>query len=120
MTELLLKTVASVVSTCLFCVCTLKMTGAMQQAGYKNGVFWRWLKRKDNLQYNRLAVLSLCLALSTAIVSLCFSFLGVEWALAISAVPFTGLCLFFCWADNKYALKVKTVRTGRWLRLNAA
>ena len=89
----------------------------MQQAGYKNGVFWRWLKRKDNLQYNRLAVFALCLALSTAIISLCFSFLGVAWALAISAVPFVGLCAFFFWADGKYALKVKTVRTGRLCRL---
>ncbi len=117
MTELLLKVVASVVSACLFCVCTLKMLGAMQQAGYKNGVFWRWLKRKDNLQYNRLAVFALCLGLATAIVSLCFSFLGVAWALAVSAVPFAVLCLLFFWADGKYALKVKTVRTGRLCRL---
>ena len=120
MTELVLKVVSSVVLACLFCVCTLKMTGAMQQAGYKNGVFWRWLKRKDNLYYNRLAVFALCLALSTAIVSLCFSFLGVAWALAISAVPFILLCLFLCWADGKYALKVKTVHTGRFCRLFGA
>lgn len=117
MTELLLKVVASVVSACLFCVCTFKTVGAMQQAGYKNGIFWRWLKRKDNLQYNRLAVLALCLGLSTAIVSLCFSFLSVTWALAISAVPFALLCLVFFWADGKYALKVKIVRTGRLCRL---
>ncbi len=117
MTELLFKVVASVVSACLFCVCTFKMVGAMQQAGYKNGVFWRWLKRKDNLQYNRLAVLALCLGLSTAIVSFCFSFLGVTWSLAISAAPFVLLCLIFFWADGKYALKVKTVRTGRLCRL---
>ncbi len=117
MTELVLKVVASVVSACLFCTCTFKTVGAMQQAGYKNGVFWRWLKRKDNLAYNRLAVFALCLGLSTAIVSLCFSFLGIAWALAISAVPFMLLCIFFCWADGKYALKVKTVRTGRLCRL---
>lgn len=117
MTELVLKVVASVVATCLFCTCTFKMVGAMQQAGYKNGVFWRWLKRKDNLEYNRLAVMALCLGLSTAIVSLCFSFLGTAWALVISAVPFALLSLFFCWADGKYALKVKTVRTGRLCRL---
>ncbi|MBQ8342960.1 MAG: UDP-N-acetylmuramoyl-tripeptide--D-alanyl-D-alanine ligase [Clostridia bacterium] len=117
MTELVLKVVASVVAACLFCTCTFKMVGAMKQAGYKNGVFWRWLKRKDNLGYNRLAVFALCLGLSTAIVSLCFSFLGVAWALAISAVPFALLSVFFCWADGKYALKVKTVRTGRLCRL---
>ena len=117
MAELWLKAVASVVAACLFCVGTFKTVGAMQQAGYKNGVFWRWLKRKDNLQYNRLAVFALCLGLSTAIFSLCFSFLGVTWALAISAVPFTTLCIVLCWADGKYALKVKTVRTGRLCRL---
>ncbi len=120
MAELVLKVVSSVVLACLFCVCSLKMVGAMQQAGYKNGVFWRWLKRKDNLYYNRLAVFALCLGLSTAIVSLCFSFLGVTWALAISALPCVSFCLFFCWADGKYALKVKTVRTGRFCRLFGA
>lgn len=120
MTELLLKVVASVVSACLFCTCTFKMVGAMQQAGYKNGTFWRWLRRKDNLQYNRLAVFALCLGLSTAIVSLCFSFLGVAWALAVSALPFTVLTLLFCYAEGKYALKVKTVRTNRLCRLFGA
>ncbi|MBQ9714363.1 MAG: UDP-N-acetylmuramoyl-tripeptide--D-alanyl-D-alanine ligase [Clostridia bacterium] len=117
MTEFLLKVAASAASACLFSACTFKMLGAMQQAGYKNGVFLRWLKRKENMQFNRLAVLSLCLALSVAIVSLCFSFLGVIEALAVSAIPFAVLCMLFIWADRKYALKVKTVYTGRLKRL---
>lgn len=96
------------------------MLGAMQQSGYKNGAFLRWIGRKDNLQFNRLAVFSLCLALSTAIVSLCFSFLGAKWGVLVSAAPFAVLCAFFIWADRKYALKVKTQRTGRLCRLFAA
>ena len=117
MSDLIVRVVASVVVACLFCFATFQSTGAMQQSGYKNGVFWRWLKRKDNLYFNRLWVWALCLALSVAVVSLCFSFLGVRWALALSVIPFFVICLFFLYADGKFALKVPTVRTGRLRRL---
>ncbi len=119
MNETVLRIVASAVTACLFCVSSVKLIGAMQQSGYKGGVFWRWLKRKDNLYFNRLAVLSLLLALSSAIFSLCFSFLGIRGALLISSVPFLALLLLFWRADNKYALKIPVKRTGRMKRLFA-
>lgn len=31
-----------------------RMFGVMQQCGYKNARFYAWLKRRDNLWYNRL------------------------------------------------------------------
>ncbi len=111
------KIVASLIVSCLFCLSTVKTVGVMQQSGYKSKGFWTWLKRKDNLQFNRLWVLALCLALATAITSLCFSFLSAAWALLISAIPFLGLTLFFWWADSQYALKLPAARTGRWRRL---
>ena len=95
MIEIVEKIVASVVVSLLLCLSTVKMLGIMQQGAYKNTAFWKWLKRKDNLLFNRLAVLSLCLALATAVTSLCFSFLGVEWALLCSALPFFVLLLGF-------------------------
>ena len=119
MDEVILRIVASAVTACLLCFSTLKMLGAMQQSGYKNGGFWRWLKRKDNLQFNRLAVLALCLVLVSAVTSLCFSFLGERAALLISSVPFFGLLLLFRFSDGKFALKVPMKRTGRVLRLLA-
>ncbi len=115
--EVIERIIAALIVALFLCLTTVKAIGIMQQSGYQNKVFWRWLKRKDNLFYNRISVLALCLALATAVVSLCFSFLGTEWAVILSAVPFFLLLGVFLWSDRKYALKVESVRTGRWIRL---
>ena len=119
MDEVVLRIVASVLTAVLLCVSTIKMMGALQQSGYKSGGFWRWLKRKDNLYFNRLAVLSLCLALTSTAVALCFSFLDVRGALLVASVPFFGLLLLFWRMDAKYALKVPVNFTGRLKHLFA-
>ena len=117
MNEHVLRGIAAAVTACLFCASTQKAAGALQQSGYKNGGFLRWLGKKGNLYFNRLAVFALCLALTSSIASLCFSFLGERWALVCSAIPFMGLCLLFYWVDSRFALKVPFVRTGRFNRL---
>lgn len=117
MSELLERIVATVVVTVLVCIASVKCLGALQQSGYQNKSFLRWLKKDGNLTFNRLAVLSLCLALSTAIVSLCFSFAGVKVALVCSAVPFFVLWVAYLYADGKYALKVPLRFTARVKRL---
>lgn len=119
MDEMILRIIASVLTALLLCASTVKMMGALQQSGYKCGGFWRWLKRKDNLYFNRLAVLSLCLALTSALISLCFSFLGTRYALLSASVPFFGLLLVFWRMDTKYALKVPVHFTARLKRLFA-
>ena len=119
MGELLERIAASVVCAVFFCIMTVKLLGAMQQSGYKNGRFLRWYARKDNLACNRLSVLALCLALATAVTALCFSFLGVKTALIASAVPFFVLLVAYLFADRKFALKVPVNRTGRFARLFA-
>ncbi len=119
MNDVVVKMIAALVTAFLVCICTVKMPCAMQQGGYENRAFWRWLKRKDNLLFNRLAVLSLCLALTTAVTVLCFSFFGVAWAQLCSSLPFVGLLLFFWRADSKYALKVPAKLSARLLRLFA-
>ena len=110
---------ASIICAVIFCCITFKTVGAMQQGGYKNRTFYRWLRRGDNMFFNRLAVLSLCLALSTAVTAVTFSFLGRTWALILSAVPFLGLLGVFFAVDLKYALKVPIKLTGRLYRLMA-
>ena len=117
MSENVLRIIATVFSAGLFTMCTWKLLGAMQQSGYKNGVFWRWLRKKDNLFYNRLTVYALCLVLTTAVASLCFSFLGTRTALICSAAAFIGCGVWFCYADEKYALKIPVNPTGRVVRL---
>ena len=116
----LYKIIAGAVTAVLLCFGTRALIGAMQQSGYKNTPFFRWLKGKENLFFNRLAVLSLCLFLAAAVACLCFSFLGVTWALICSAVPFFGLCFAFAFSSGKYALKVPLKNTGRSNRLFVA
>lgn len=114
-----LRIAACIVCTCFFFVATYKSLGAMQQSGYACGGFVRWLKRKDNLFYNRLALWSGLTLLSVTLVALCFSFLGADDAAALSAVPYFLFALLFCVADRKYALKVPVKTTGRIKRLSA-
>ena len=119
MDEVMMRIVASVLTTILLCLSTVKMLGAMQQSNYKCKVFSGWLKRKDNLYFNRLALLSLCLALVSAVTALSFSFLGKEEALLVAAIPFFGLLFLFWGSDTKYALKVPVHFTARLKRLFA-
>ncbi len=119
MSNLFIRVLAALIVAYLPCASTVKSLGILQQSGYKNSGFWKWLKRKDNLFFNRLSVLALCLALSTAVFSLCFSFAGIRLALLISALPYVGLLSIFWWVDKKYALKVPVVATGRLYRLFA-
>lgn len=119
MDDVIIRGIACLATAFLFCIATLPLLGALQQSGYKNDVFSRWLKNKDNLQYNRLCVLALCLGLSATVTSLCFSFLGTRAALAVSALPFFGILIAFCAVGKKYGLKVRTKATGRCKRLFA-
>ncbi|MBQ7924102.1 MAG: hypothetical protein IJ329_02215 [Clostridia bacterium] len=108
---------AAFVCAVIFCVMTVKMLGAMQQSGYKNKTFLHWLRRGDNLFFNRLFVLSLSLAVFSATTSLAFSFLEKKWALLISAIPFFLFLVVFILVDYKYALKLPYKITGRFSRL---
>lgn len=117
MIEHVLRGIAAVVTAFLFCASTQKAVGALQQSGYKNGAFLRWLGRKGNLYFNRLSVFALCLALASGICSLCCSAFGERVALICAAVPFLGLSLLLYWADHRFALKVNFQRTGRFNRL---
>lgn len=114
-----LTVTASVASSALFLTATRKTLGAMQQCGYRNSRFFKWLKRKDNLFFNRLSLLSGMLLLFCALTALSFSPFGTKTARLVSAVPFFFFCFLYVAADGKYALKVPMKRTGRLVRLGA-
>lgn len=120
MGDVLPRIAASLVCATLFCVGTWQSLGAMQQSGYQNGKFMRWIRNKENLTFNRLWVWALCLVLASAVTTLCFSFLGTVGTLAVSAVPFLGLSLLFVYSDRKFALKVPVKNTARCKRLFVA
>lgn len=119
MGEVWLKIAVSIVCTAFYFAATVKTLGVMQQSGYRSRSFTRWLLKKENMLYNRLALWSGLTLLSTATVALCFAPLGERTASLISSVPFFGFCLLYCIADSKYALKVPVKRTGRVCRLSA-
>lgn len=117
MIETLTKIGTAFVCAVFFSLTTVKTLGAMQQSGYKNKTFLRWLRRGDNLFFNRLFVLAITLSVFCATTSLAFSFLGKTWALAISAIPFVLFLVVFILVDCKYALKLPYKATGRFVRL---
>lgn len=111
------------IAGCLLCACflffaNLRLIGALQQAGYKNGGFLAWLKRKDNLQRARLALWAGMAFAACAAFGICFSFLGEKTALILQAVPFFLFCILYLVAEKKYALKVPLKKTGRMVRLS--
>ena len=77
MDEVWLRIAACILFSTLFCVSTVKMLGAMQQSGYKGSRFIKWLFSKDNLLFDRLWVFTVALGMTTALMALCFSFLGM-------------------------------------------
>ena len=119
MSELLSRIAVTLLATALYFAAGIRMLGAMQQCGYKNARFRAWLKRRENLWYNRLCLLFLMLTLTCALFSLCFSFLGAGMAKTISLVPFTFFLVLFCLTESKSPMKVPFVPTGRAKRLAA-
>ena len=111
------KIIVCVIVSVLACMAMRKPLGAMQQSGYKNRVFLRWLRRRDNLLFNRLCVLALCLALASAITALCASFFGTKGAVTCSLIVFVALMVAYLYADKKFALKVALKPSGRANRL---
>ncbi|MBQ8886018.1 MAG: UDP-N-acetylmuramoyl-tripeptide--D-alanyl-D-alanine ligase [Clostridia bacterium] len=119
MDDLWLRIAACVACTGFFFAGSLKMFGALQQSGYRGSGFFRWLKNKENLYYNRIVLWTTMSVLLAAFFSVCFSFAGARLASGISLAPLLFISLLFFLADRKYALKVPLKVTGRIKRLAA-
>ena len=103
-----------------FACCSARLLAVLQQEGYAGGAFLKWYYRPSNIEHKKASILILALALTTALFSVCFSFLGHVLACAVSAAPFAALCVFYCLAERKHALKVPARPTPRYLRLTFA
>lgn len=109
--------VISIALALLLPLCTFKMLGALQQAGYDGKRFAKWSVRKGNMVYSRYILLAFLVALSSAVLAVVFSFTGM-WAAYISLLPFPVFVAVYCRADKR-ALKVPLVYTGRAQRVYA-
>ena len=111
------RVVASLLCACFYFVATTKLVGVLQQSGYRNGRFLKWLGQEKNTYLLRLACLSVLSLFATALFIFVFYFMGEVAAMAMGGIPFFGFAILFFLVDRRYALKVEAVATGRWKRL---
>ena len=116
------KTIECVLTAIAFavmlCIAVYRQTGVLQTAGYSNKKYFKWLKKKGNLAFGRLVLLAMLCALSSAVISLCFSFTG-EWSAVIGLAPFILFFAVYVVADKKTALRSEVSATPRLYRLYA-
>ncbi len=101
----------SLAMAALCCLCTFKLLGGLQQLGYDGKKYARWLTKKGNMAWSRLALLGFLAALSSAVLAVCFAFTG-KAAAYISLFPFPLFFGLYFYADKR-ALKVPLVPTNR-------
>ncbi len=110
----------SLAAALLYALCTRRLLGALQQAGYDGAFYGRWTHKKGNMVYSRYILLAFLIALAMLVFGICFSFAG-DWAAYIALVPIPGFVAVYCAADRR-ALKVPlrpTRRVGRIFAVNA-
>ncbi len=103
-----------------FVMCTVRLAAILQQEGYAGGAFLRWYYRGRNIERKKASLHAVAIALLTALFSVCFSFLGYKLANLISILPFVGICVLYCYAEGRHALKVPAKPTARAVRLIVA
>ncbi len=100
----------------LLTMSSVKLLGALQACNYSGAKLMRWARKRNNMSFERLALLAMLCALSCAVVSLCFSFAG-EWSAVVGLLPYAIFFGLYIYADGKIALRVPAVRTKRFIRL---
>lgn len=117
------KTVECALIAVVFAVAMLltsaKPLGILQSCGYSGKKLMGWAKKKNNLTFERHCLLALCCALCSAVLSLCFSFVG-EWAAVIGLLPYAIFYVLYIVADSKLTLRSPATLTSRFMRLMAA
>ncbi len=101
---------------CLLLPTALPLLGILQQEGYSGRSAMRWFYKKGNILRRRYSLLTLALILVTGILSLCFSFAGIELSLLVATVGYAGICALFIYSF-RFALKVPFKFTNRGKRL---
>ena len=100
----------------MLAVSLYKQAGVLQSSGYSDKKYFDWLKKKGNLAFVRFALLAgMCLVIS-AVIGLCFSFIG-GWAAVVSLTAYLIFFAVYIWADRKIALRSQAAWTPRFKRL---
>lgn len=115
--DILYLLAGAIVAAVIFFLCSVPALGVYQQCGYSGRELNGWYFRKKSNLKQRYILLSLACVLLTALLSLCFSFLGSELCNLISAAGLIGMGVLFFYSKHS-ALKVSLVRTSRMIRLS--
>ncbi len=100
----------------LMLMIAVKFLNAVQQCGYKGGDYYKWLKKKDNAYYNRIAMLSILSILGFVLVNMAFSFIDHP------LIKYTGFLVYILFlfiyfhADRKKKSKVPFIMTKKMFR----
>lgn len=106
MGDVLSRIAACVACTCFFFLGTFKLLGVFQQCGYRAGRFVRWLRRRENLYYNRLALWSGLRSFRRRSFPCAFRSRGRKPPCSSRRCPFSFSAFFSASRNRKYALKV--------------
>lgn len=113
-------TIECVVTALLFaaalCAGYFKLLGILQSSGYGNKKLFSWAGKKNNAVIARQVLLFMLCALSYAVISLCFSFVG-EWAAIIALSVYFLFFILYTVAEKRTALRSPVSFTPRLKRL---
>lgn len=109
----------AIVFACFLSLTSFKALGILQGFGYKNGKFFGWAGRKNNLTQARFSLLALASALSSAVISLCFGFAGAHWAAVIGLSAYLIFFVLYLFAESRRAVRNSATLTPRFKRLFA-
>ncbi|MGN1372483.1 MAG: Mur ligase family protein [Candidatus Coproplasma sp.] len=101
---------------CCLSIVSFKSLGVLQAFGYSGRQLMRWAGKKGNLMQSRLSILFLCVALTSAVTSLCFTFTG-RWAAVIGLVAYLVFFVAYFIADATHTFKSNAKLTPRFKRL---
>ncbi|MDE7257364.1 MAG: hypothetical protein K2N50_05365, partial [Clostridia bacterium] len=107
----------AVVFACFLSLTAFKALGILQGFGYKNGKFFGWAGRKNNLTQARFSLLAIATALASAVISLCFGFVGAHWAAVIGLSAYLIFFVLYLVAESRRSIKSSATMTPRFKRL---
>ena len=107
----------AVVFACFLTLTSFKTLGILQGFGYKGSKLFGWAGRKSNLTQARFSVLALATALASAVISLCFGFVGAHWAAVIGLTAYVIFFILYLFAESRRSIKNSATLTPRFKRL---
>lgn len=96
-----------------------KALGILQGFGYKSAKLFKWAGHKNNLTQPRFSVLAFACILASAVISLCFGFVGAHWSAIVGLAAYLVFFVLYLVAESNRSIKNSATLTPRFKRLLA-